>query len=62
MSFHSGERRWVGQYDKKYIQIFFNSLKIEDSLKLSINWSNNLKELYKAKYNSVKNWENYARE
>ncbi len=61
MSFHVGERRWVGRHDDEYLQVFFKSLNVEDSVQLSIVWSDNLEALYSTKYKSVNNWETYAR-
>lgn len=61
LSFHAGERHWVGQHDDLYLQIFFKNLNIEDSIQLSATWYNDLEALYNIKYNSITNWEDYAK-
>lgn len=62
MSFHSGERRWVGQYQDQYLQVFFKHLNPENTIQLSATWSNNLEELYNTKYKSVDNWKTYTKQ
>lgn len=62
ISFHSGERRWVGKYQNQYLQLFFYRLNIEDTIQLSINWFDDLEQLYNTKYSSTNNWENYAKQ
>lgn len=61
MSFHSGERRWVGKYKNNYLLVFFKELKNEGNLSLSIKWFNDLEQLYKTKYNTINNWKNYEK-
>lgn len=62
MSFHSGERRWVGKFKNQFVQIFFSDLKKDShQIKISITWFDDLEKLYKTKYNEVRNWENYVR-
>lgn len=61
MSFHSGERRWVGKNQNEYIQLFFKSLKNNDTIEVSIQSSNSLKELYQTKHLSITNWKTYTR-
>ena len=62
MSFHSGERRWVGKYQDKYVQVFFKELNDDDSLQLSINWFDDLETLYKIKYNTINHWMRYEKQ
>ena len=62
MSFHLGERRWAGKYEDQYLQLFFKKLEIEDSVQLSASWFTDAQVLYNTKYNSVKNWETYAKQ
>lgn len=62
MSYHSGERRWVGNYKNKYLQVFFQKVRDTDSLQLSISWYDDLELLYKVKYNSIKDWTNYEKQ
>lgn len=59
MSFHSGERRWVGKYNNQYLQVFFKSLSNLDSLQISVNWFSDLEKLYKTKYATTNNWQYY---
>lgn len=61
MSFHVGERRWVGQLNNQYLQVFFKNLNTKDSVQLSLNWSKDLKALYNTKYNTITHWETYAK-
>lgn len=58
LSYHSGERRWVGQFEKEYLQIFLKDLSAKDTMVLSIKTYTNLEKAYKTKYNKV-NWVNY---
>ena len=62
ISYHSGERRWVGKYQDQYLQVFFKNLEAENSVQLSATWSDNLEELYNTKYNSINDWKVYARQ
>ena len=61
MSFHTGERRWVGQYQDQYLQVFFKNLEGEDFIELSTTWSNDLEALYNTKYNSITDWKVYKK-
>jgi hypothetical protein len=56
MSFHKGERRWVGKHKDEYILLFLNALQKTDSLQISINTFTDLEKLYKTKYSMVDNW------
>ncbi|PIE50286.1 MAG: hypothetical protein CSA38_03550 [Flavobacteriales bacterium] len=58
LSFHKGERRWVGQYENEYLQIFFKSFE-DEVLEINMHWSEDLESLYKTKYPSTDNWEVY---
>lgn len=63
ISFHSGERRWVGKYKNQYVQIFFQHLDKESkNIEISLRWSKNLKELYETKFSSIKNWQKYVQQ
>jgi hypothetical protein len=62
VSFHSGERRWVGEYQDRYLQVFFKSLEVEDSIRLSATWFTDAETMYNTKYSSIRNWEAYARQ
>lgn len=59
MSYHSGERRWVGKQGERYLQVFFENLETTDSIKLSISWFKDLEALYNTKYNEAENWHFY---
>lgn len=59
ISFHKGERRWVGKYQNQYLQIFFKSLAVTNSIQIAMAWSNNLETLYLTKYESITNWTTY---
>lgn len=62
MSFHLGERRWVGKYQDEYLQVFFLNLNAKDSIQISTKWSNDLEKLYKTKYKSITDWNAYAKQ
>lgn len=62
ISYHSGERRWVGKYQDQYLQVFFKSLKVEVSVQLSATWFTDAQAMYNTKYNTISNWEEYARQ
>lgn len=53
MSFHLGERRWLGKYQDQYLQVFFKSLEAKDVIQISATWSDDLEYLYNTKYNSI---------
>ncbi len=61
MSFHLGERRWVGKCDDKYLQLFFKSLENTNTIELSLNWFDDVEKLYKVKYNSIKDWQTFTK-
>ncbi len=62
ISYHSGERRWVGKYQDQYLQVFFKNLETKDSIKSSTTWFTDAEEMYNTKYNTISNWEIYARQ
>lgn len=62
LSFHSGERRWVGKHKNRYLQVFFKSLAPRDSVQLTTTWATDLEALYKTKYQSVTTWETYVKQ
>lgn len=62
ISYHSGERRWVGKYQSQYLQVFFKNLKVEDSVQLSATWFTDAQAMYNTKYNTISNWKVYARQ
>lgn len=62
VSFHSGERRWVGLSNGHYVQLFFKSLAHPEHLEIAIQWSDNPEELYSTKYTTITNWETYAKQ
>lgn len=51
LSFHQGERRWVGQNNNTYLQVFFKDLSNEAQLYLAIDKFHDLEKVYKTKYN-----------
>lgn len=55
MSYHKGERRWVGKSEKAndYLQVFHSPIKNTDSLKLTIKKFKDLEKMYKTKYNEI---------
>lgn len=61
MSYHSGERRWVGENDKEYLQIFFDNFKSNDSINLSMEWFSDLELLYNKKHSEAKDWAIYTK-
>lgn len=62
ISYHSGERRWVGKYKNRYLLVFFKGLEEKENIQIYVNWYDDLEKLYKTKYNSInlENWKNYA--
>lgn len=62
ISYHSGERRWVGKYKNHYLQVFFKNLEAEDSVQLSATWFTNAQTMYNTKYNTINNWKVYAKQ
>lgn len=63
MSFHTGERRWVGKYQDRYLLVFFQSLEQAAPLRLALSWHDDLEALYQTKYNSIapENWVEYGK-
>ncbi|MEL6865708.1 MAG: hypothetical protein AAFP19_14885 [Bacteroidota bacterium] len=53
LGYHKGERRWVGQQDSTYLQVFFQSLKEDEELFLSVVEHKDLEKAYRIKYNEV---------
>lgn len=62
ISYHSGERRWVGKYQDQYLQVFFKKLGINDSVQLSATWFTDAQAMYNTKYNTINNWKVYTRQ
>lgn len=62
ISYHSGERRWVGKYKDEYLQVFFKNVELKDSLQLSATWFTNAQTMYNTKYNTISNWKIYAKQ
>lgn len=62
VSYHSGERRWVGEYEDQYLQVFFKNFEVDDSIQLSATWYTDVQKMYSTKYNTIKNWQLYARQ
>lgn len=62
ISFHLGERRWVGKYQDQYLQVFFKNLEVQDSVQLSTTWFTDAQAMYNTKYNTISNWKMYARQ
>ncbi len=54
LSFHKGERRWVGISNKQYLQLFFQSVSHDKGIPLSVHEYTSLESAYKTKYTSVK--------
>ena len=61
LSYHSGERRWVGRHQKEYLQIFFQHLKPDSDLQLNIRLYDDLEVAYKTKY-ATATWEKYEKQ
>ena len=61
LSYHSGERRWVGKGDKAYLQVFFQDLKADNDLLLDVSLYNDLEVAYRTKYAEA-TWENYKKQ
>lgn len=62
ISYHEGERRWVGYNKalKKYLQIFHKPIKDEKSVYLSVKKYTNIKKVYTIKYQE-KELKNYIK-
>lgn len=50
LSYHAGERRWVGQSDSTYLQVFFADFENADQLGLSVVLFDDLEVAYRKKY------------
>ncbi|MEM6843356.1 MAG: hypothetical protein AAF632_14100 [Bacteroidota bacterium] len=61
LSYHAGERRWVGQADSTFLQIFFQEFSDSTQLRMSVTEFNNLEQAYLTKYSTV-DFRKYARE
>lgn len=53
MSYHSGERRWVGQKDSSFLQIFVKDTSDNDTINLSVQEFQDLERAYNTKYQEV---------
>jgi len=53
MSYHAGERRWVGAADGLFLQIFFEDFSENEELNLSLDEFTDLEKAYKTKYQTV---------
>lgn len=55
LSYHSGERRWVGKHETRYLQVFFKDFKDNDdtTVFLSIEEHPELETIYQIKFNEV---------
>lgn len=61
LSYHAGERRWVGQADDIYLQLFFENDSNAEALSISAMEFENLEKAYKTKYDNVQ-FTNYERQ
>lgn len=61
ISYHAGERRWIGRHEGQYFLVFFKSVESDDTLQVFTRWSDDVEELYNVKYNSITNWKRYAK-
>ncbi|MEM8896811.1 MAG: hypothetical protein AAGC85_01845 [Bacteroidota bacterium] len=53
LSYHQGERRWVGEHDTTYLQIFFEEAENDQELSLSVAIHTDLEKTYRIKYQEV---------
>lgn len=53
LSYHHGERRWVGQGDTTFLQVFLEDVSNPNLLKLSFVEYNDLEKAYKTKFNTA---------
>ncbi|MEM9723355.1 MAG: hypothetical protein AAGA10_29065 [Bacteroidota bacterium] len=53
LSYHAGERRWVGQSDSTYLQLFFEDFSRGNTVRVSATQFTNLELAYRTKYQSV---------
>ena len=53
LSYHAGERRWVGQADSVFLQLFFREFSDFTQLHLSVTEFTDLERAYRTKYNTV---------
>ena len=61
LSYHAGERRWVGQADSIFLQLFFRDFSDTAQLYLSVDKFTDLERAYLTKYSSA-NFREYTRE
>ncbi len=54
MSYHHGEKRWVGKRNNSYLQVFVGEQITKDSIQMSIEKWDNLELMYKEKFNQAK--------
>ncbi len=53
LSYHAGERRWMGQADSLYLQVFIEQFENPDTLTLAVAQHTDLEFAYKVKYQAV---------
>lgn len=61
LSYHSGERRWVGVCGNEYLQVFFQDLKPDGDKQLNVRIYGDLEVAYKTKY-ATATWEKYEKQ
>lgn len=61
LSYHEGERRWVGRKDSSFLQVFFKDLNGGGELLLSAKVHNDLEKAYQIKFREV-SFLKYARD
>lgn len=61
LSYHSGERRFVGSYNNKYITIFFKSF-AAPQLELAYFWFENVNQAYAINYQQVTSWQQFVKQ
>ncbi|MEM6724120.1 MAG: hypothetical protein AAF598_08780 [Bacteroidota bacterium] len=53
LSYHQGERRWVGQHDSIYLQLFFEHLDDKVDLSIAVAKHTDLEQAYQIKFQEV---------
>ncbi|MEM1319509.1 MAG: hypothetical protein AAGG75_04590, partial [Bacteroidota bacterium] len=53
LSYHKGERRWVGKNDSTYLQIFFQDLADHEEMYFAVGKHQDLEKMYRTKYNEM---------
>ncbi|MEM9920664.1 MAG: hypothetical protein AAF990_21380 [Bacteroidota bacterium] len=53
LSYHAGERRWVGQQDSTYLQVFFKDFDDGEKLYVSASKHEDLEKAYRIKFHEV---------